>query len=64
VSVRGTDGHRSLTILLALAMIVLGTLLLGRTIGEGGRADAVGVILGGLFIAAGAARLWSQRRPR
>jgi hypothetical protein len=56
--------HRSSIRVLSLAMIVLGVLLVARTLSAGGGALAFGVLLGVLFVAAGAARLYLQgRRP-
>jgi hypothetical protein len=43
-------------------MIVIGVALLVRTIVAGGGAAAVGVLLGVLFVAAGAGRLYLQHR--
>jgi hypothetical protein len=49
---------------MSILMIVIGIALLVRTLAAGGGAAATGVILGLLFIAAGAARLYLQfRRP-
>ena len=50
------------TTFLSGAMIVIGVALIIRTIAEGGGALAVGLLLGILFIAAGAGRLWVSRR--
>lgn len=47
--------------LLSTAMILIGVAMLVRSIGAGAGPLALGVILGVLFIAAGAARLWLQR---
>jgi hypothetical protein len=56
--------HRQATRLLSIAMVVLGVALIVRTLAAGGGAVAVGVVLGVLFVAAGAARLYLQtRRP-
>lgn len=54
--------HRSSTRVLSLAMIVLGVLLVVRTLSSGGGALALGVVLGVLFAAAGGARLYLQAR--
>jgi hypothetical protein len=43
-------------------MIVLGVAILVRTIAAGGGALATGVVLGALFVLAGAARLYLQLR--
>jgi uncharacterized membrane protein HdeD (DUF308 family) len=56
--------HRSSVRLLSVVMIVIGVALVARTLAAGGGAIAVGVVLGVLFVAAGAARLYLlARRP-
>ncbi len=47
---------------MSILMIVIGIVLLGRTLAAGGGVAATGLILGVLFIAAGAARLYLQSR--
>jgi hypothetical protein len=47
---------------LAAVMMVLGVAIIARTIAAGGGPIAVGLILGALFIAAGAGRLYVERR--
>lgn len=54
--------HRSTTRLLSLAMIVIGVLLVVRTLAAGGGGLALGLILGVLFVAAGGARIYLQMR--
>lgn len=54
--------HRSSTRVLSVAMIVIGIVLVVRTLAAGGGAIAVGVLLGVLFVAAGAGRLYLQYR--
>jgi len=54
--------HRSTTRLLSLAMIVIGVLLVVRTIAAGGGGIAIGIVLGVLFVAAGGARIYLQTR--
>ena len=54
--------HRSTTRLLSFAMIVIGVLLVVRTIAAGGGGLALGLILGVLFVAAGGARIYLQTR--
>jgi uncharacterized membrane protein HdeD (DUF308 family) len=54
--------HRTSTRVMSILMIVIGIVLLVRTLAAGGGAVATGVILGLLFIAAGAARLYLQFR--
>ena len=57
---------RSLTTLTSALMVLLGIAILVRTISAGGGVLAFGVLVGLLFIAAGAGRLWAtgalQRR--
>jgi len=43
-------------------MMVIGIALVIRTLTAGGGAAATGVLLGVLFVAAGAGRLWLQLR--
>jgi hypothetical protein len=45
-----------------MVMVVLGIAILIRTIAAGGGALALGVILGVLFVAAGTARVYLERR--
>ena len=45
-------------------MIAIGIALIVRTLAAGGGAVAIGVVLGVLFVAAGAARLYLQARQR
>ena len=47
---------------MSVLMIVLGVALVVRTLTAGGGAAATGVLLGVLFVAAGAARLYLQLR--
>lgn len=54
--------HRSSTRILSLAMIVIGILLVVRTLAAGGGGLALGLILGVLFVAAGGARIYLQTR--
>jgi hypothetical protein len=49
---------------MSILMVVVGVALLVRTLAAGGGVAATGVILGVLFIAAGAARLFIQLRGR
>jgi hypothetical protein len=58
------DVHRQGTRLMAAAMVVLGIAILVRTLAAGGSALALGVFIGVLFVAAGAARLYLQMRGR
>jgi hypothetical protein len=54
--------HGPATRIMSVLMILIGILLIVRTIAAGGGAIAVGVILGLLFVLAGAARLYLQFR--
>jgi hypothetical protein len=56
--------RRSYTRVMSILMIVIGIALLVRTITAGGGAAATGVLLGVLFVAAGAGRLYLQLRGR
>jgi hypothetical protein len=51
-----------ITLLLSGVMIVLGLAMIVRTVGAGGGPAAVGIVLGLLFVAAGAGRIWVERR--
>jgi hypothetical protein len=50
------------TVVLSTLMVLIGAAIVVRTIAEGGGALALGVILGILFMAAGAGRLYAERR--
>ncbi len=61
----GRDIHRGGTIVLSVALLVVGVGVLVRTIVAGGGVGALGILLGVLFVAAGAGRLWVVwRTPR
>jgi hypothetical protein len=47
---------------MSLLMVVIGVVLIVRTVVAGGGAIATGILLGVLFILAGAARLYLQYR--
>ena len=51
-----------LTAILSGVMVVIGVAMVVRTLAAGGGPLAVGMVLGLLFIAAGAGRLWAERR--
>jgi hypothetical protein len=53
---------RGATQVLSAAMVVIGVAILVRTIAGGGWALAVGMLVGLLFVAAGAGRLYAERR--
>lgn len=52
---------RGATLLLSALMIVIGVAMIVRTLAAGGGAIALGLLLGILFIAAGAGRLYVER---
>ncbi|MGI8864693.1 MAG: hypothetical protein ACR2JH_09900 [Solirubrobacteraceae bacterium] len=54
--------HQTSTRVMSILMIVIGIVLLVRTLIAGGGALASGILLGLLFMAAGAARLYLQFR--
>ena len=54
--------QRGSTRVMSIAMILIGIALLVRTVIAGGGAATLGVLLGVLFIAAGAGRLYLQIR--
>lgn len=58
------DVHHVTTRLLSAIMLVIGVVLLVRTLAEGGGPLSVGVIMGVLFVAAGAGRIALSRRHR
>ncbi|MGI8624324.1 MAG: hypothetical protein ACR2NB_12790 [Solirubrobacteraceae bacterium] len=45
-------------------MVVVGIAIVVRTLTLGGGPAALGIVLGVLFCAAGALRLWAERRER
>jgi hypothetical protein len=49
---------------LSAAMVLIGVAIIVRTLVEGGGALAFGLIIGVLFVAAGAGRLWAERAGR
>jgi hypothetical protein len=51
------------TIVLSALMVVIGVAIILRTVAAGGGALALGLLLGLLFVAAGAGRLYAERRP-
>jgi hypothetical protein len=51
-----------ITAVLSGLMVVIGLALIVRTVSGGGGPLAVGMLMGLLFVAAGAGRLWAERR--
>ena len=56
------DLHRRSTTAMSVVMVLLGVAMLASTLGRGGGPLALGVLLGVLFIAAGAGRIHVGRR--
>jgi hypothetical protein len=52
----GRQVHRTLTLALSLAMVVLGVALIVQVISDGGAVDSGRLLLGVLFLAAGVGR--------
>jgi hypothetical protein len=52
----------AMTLVLSGLMVLLGVGILVRTVAEGGGPLATGTLFGLLFVAAGAGRLWAERR--
>jgi hypothetical protein len=50
------------TAVLSAAMVLLGLAMIVRTLAAGGGPLAIGLLFGVLFVAAGAGRLWAERR--
>jgi hypothetical protein len=53
---------RPATQVLSMLMVLIGVALVARTLAAGGGAVALGVLVGLLFVAAGAGRLYAERR--
>jgi len=53
---------RAATHVLSALMVLIGVAIVVRTVAEGGGAAAFGVLVGALFVAAGAGRLYAERR--
>ena len=52
-----------MTRVLSALMVAIGVAIIVRTVAAGGGPVALGVLLGLLFVAAGAGRLYAERRP-
>ena len=59
---RPQDVRRTTTPIFSVALILIGIALVVRTLAAGGGALAVGLLLGVLFVAAGAGRLYVSRK--
>ncbi|HVW16795.1 MAG TPA: hypothetical protein VHB30_00975 [Solirubrobacteraceae bacterium] len=56
--------RRELTTLTSGLLVVLGVAMVVRTIAAGGGGLAFGIVVGALFVVAGAGRLWVARKTR
>jgi hypothetical protein len=56
------DLHRGATRAMSVLMIVIGAAMIASTVARGGGILAIGLILGALFVAAGALRLRLTRK--
>jgi hypothetical protein len=53
--------HRAATRVMSVVMVILGIAILVSTIARGGGPLAIGILLGVMFVAAGAGRLYVER---
>jgi hypothetical protein len=53
---------RQATYVLSGLMVVIGVAIVARTLAAGGGPVAFGLVVGALFVAAGAGRLYAERR--
>jgi hypothetical protein len=58
----GRTVHRSGTVALSVVMVVIGVALIGQVIGGTGGVLSARLLLGVLFLAAGIARLYLERK--
>ena len=56
---RERSARRTITMGWCVAMIVLGLVIVIRTLAHGGGALAIGLVIGIMFVLAGAGRLWT-----
>jgi hypothetical protein len=56
------DIHRGATQVLSTAMLVIGVAMIVSTLARGGGPLAIGLVMGVLFVGAGAGRLYVSRR--
>ena len=54
--------HAKATRLLSSLLVLLGLAMIVSTLARGGGPSAIGILLGALFVAAGAGRMYVQRR--
>lgn len=57
------DIHRASTTAMSAVMVVIGIAMVVSTLARGGGPFAIGMLLGVLFLLAGAGRLYVGRRP-
>jgi len=57
-----SDFHSRGTMVLSAALMLLGVAIIARTIDAGGGIFSIGIVVGILFLAAGAGRLWVALR--
>ena len=58
----GRTVHRSGTVLFSVLMVAIGVALIGQTLGSGKSVLSARLLLGVLFLAAGIARLYLERK--
>jgi hypothetical protein len=58
----GRTAHRSGTIVLSVLTAAIGVALIGQTVADGRSVLSARLLLGLLFLAAGIARLWIERK--
>jgi hypothetical protein len=58
----GRTVHRSGTVLFSVLMVAIGLALIGQTLGSGTSVLSARLLLGVLFLAAGIARLYLERK--
>jgi hypothetical protein len=58
----GRQAHRTATLVLSLLMLAIGVALVVETVSGGGSAGSARLLLGVLFLAAGAGRLYVEIR--
>ena len=58
---RGSGLHNRMTQLFSAMLLVIGLAIIVRTLAAGGGPLATGLLLGVLFVLAGAGRLWISR---
>ena len=60
----GRDAHRQLTTLSSIVLVLLGAAMIVRTLAAGGGPLSTGILLGVLFVLAGAGRIAIARGTR